>query len=107
MLITAIGRYEVLAELGRGAMGVVYKARHTLLPDRIVALKVLSKSLWSSPQARQRFLNEAIAASRLHHPCIATLYDAEEVDGTLYIAFKFIEGETVRQRMAIGPLPAS
>jgi TolB-like protein/Flp pilus assembly protein TadD len=100
-----LGRYEILSELGRGANGVVWKARHTLLPDRLVALKVLSESLWSSDQARRRFLQEAIAVSRLDHPGIATLYDAEEIDGQLYIAFKLIDGETVARQTAAGPLP--
>lgn len=105
MLGKTIGRYEILAELGRGANGVVWKARHTLLPSRLVALKVLSENLWSSAQARDRFLREAIAVSKLDHPGIATLYDAEEVDGQLYIAFKLIDGGTVAQRTAKGPLP--
>jgi eukaryotic-like serine/threonine-protein kinase len=100
-----LGRYELISELGRGANGVVWKARHTLLPDRLVALKVLSESLWSSDQARRRFLQEAIAVSRLDHPGIATLYDAEEIDGQLYIAFKLIDGETVARQTASGPLP--
>jgi TolB-like protein len=100
-----IGRYEILAELGRGANGVVWKARHTLLPDRLVALKVLSDSLWSSAEARHRFLQEAIAVSRLDHPGIATLHDAEEVEGQLYIAFKLVDGETAGQATAQGPMP--
>ena len=100
-----IGRYEILAELGRGGFGVVWKARHTLLPDRVVALKVLSESHWSSPQSRRRFLQEAMAVSRLDHPSIATLYDAEEADGQLFIAFKLIEGETVGQQAKFGPMP--
>src|SRR5512132_623496 len=107
MIGTVLGRYEVLSELGRGANGVVWKARHTLLPDRLVALKVLSESLWSSDSARRRFLQEAIAVSKLDHPGIATLYDAEEVEGQLYIAFKLIDGETVARKTAEGPLPVS
>lgn len=105
MLGKAIGRYEILSELGRGANGVVWKARHSLLPDRLVALKVLSDDLWSSKQARDRFLREAIAVSRLDHPGIATLYDAEEVEGQLYIAFKLVEGGTVAHRTEEGPMP--
>jgi len=104
MLGKTVGRYEILSEIGRGANGVVWKARHSLLPTRLVALKVLSENLWTSPQARERFLREAIAVSKLDHPNIATLYDAEEVDGRLYIAFKLVDGESVATRMANGAL---
>ncbi len=107
MIGTSIGRYRILAKLGEGGMGTVWKAQHTLLPDRIVALKLLSEGLWESDEARQRFLREAIAVSRLDHPMIATLYDAEHADGRLHIAFKFIDGDTVAQKTASGPLMLS
>ncbi len=63
-----IGAYRTLAKQGEGRMGSVWKAQHTLLPDRIVALKLLSERLWASEEACQRFLREAIAVSRLDHP---------------------------------------
>jgi eukaryotic-like serine/threonine-protein kinase len=99
---TAVGPYELLTELGRGAYGVVWKARHRLLPDRVVALKVLSEHHWSSSEARARSLREAIAVLKLDHPSVATLYDAEEQEGQLYIAFRFIDGRSVSQELASG-----
>ncbi len=105
MIGTTIGRYRILAKLGEGGMGTVWKAQHTLLPDRIVALKLPSAHLWDSNEARQRFLREAIAASKLNHRGIATLYDAEEIGDLFYIAFQFIEGATVARQTDAGPLP--
>ncbi len=105
MIGTTLGHYEILAKLGEGGMGAVWKARHTLLPDRIVALKLLSPNLWGSEEARQRFLREAMAVSKLDHPRIATLHDAEQIEGNLQIAFKYIDGDTVARRTAAGPLP--
>jgi eukaryotic-like serine/threonine-protein kinase len=102
MIAATIGPYEIQTELGRGAYGVVWMARHRLLPDRVVALKLLSEHHWSSPQARARFLREAMAVSKLDHPGIATLYDAEEHEGQLYIAFQFIDGKSVAQEVFSG-----
>ncbi len=105
MIGTTIGHYAILAKLGEGGMGTVWKAQHTLLPDRIVALKLLAESLWSSEDARQRFLREAMAVSRLDtQRGIAALYDAEYIEGRLAIAFQFIDGDTVARKTAAGPL---
>jgi tetratricopeptide (TPR) repeat protein len=102
------GRYEVLAELGRGGMGIVYKARDTVL-DRVVAWKVLPDALKENPQALRNLLREAKAAAQLNHPNIVTIYDAGEQDGRTYIAMEFVDGTTLkeilRRRKAI-PLPA-
>ncbi|HEX5747433.1 MAG TPA: protein kinase [Archangium sp.] len=84
-----IGHYEVEAPLGRGGMGVVYRARDTRL-RRTVALKLLSlrDSAW-----RARLLHEARAAASVHHPCIATVYSVEEVDGWAFLTMELVEGE--------------
>src|SRR2546425_975716 len=75
---TRLGPYEILTAIGAGGMGEVYKARDTRL-DRIVAVKVLSADIASSPEARQRFEREARAISQLSHPNICALYDVGDV----------------------------
>ncbi len=104
MIGQTIGPYRILTKLGEGGMGTVWKAQHIELPDRLVALKLLAEHLWSSEEARQRFRREAMAVSRLDHPGIATLYHAEQADGRFFLAFKFIDGETVARRTEGGPL---
>ncbi|HYL81660.1 MAG TPA: bifunctional serine/threonine-protein kinase/formylglycine-generating enzyme family protein [Candidatus Acidoferrum sp.] len=93
-----LGRYEILQELGRGAMGVVYKARDPNI-DRLVAIKVISPEAGMDPakakELRDRFQREARAAGRLSHPNIVTIYDCSEVEGRAYIAMEFIEGQTL------------
>ena len=100
------GRYEIVGELGRGGMGVVYRAQDTVL-DRSVAFKVLPGSFQENPQAVANFLREAKAAARLNHPSIVTVYDAGEQDGRYYIAMEFVDGTTlkeiVRRRGPIAP----
>jgi serine/threonine protein kinase len=83
---TKLGPYEVLAAIGAGGMGVVYKARDTRL-DRLVAIKVLPESLAADPQFRDRFDREARAISQLTHPHICTLYDLGEQAGTAYLSW--------------------
>jgi tetratricopeptide (TPR) repeat protein len=99
-------RYQVLSELGRGGMGIVYKANDTVL-DRVVALKVLPDTLKENPQALKNFLREAKSAAQLNHPNIVTVYDAGEQDGRYYIAMEYVDGNTlkeiVRRRGAIAP----
>ncbi len=92
----AIGRYEVIGELGRGGMGIVYRARDSVL-DRLVALKVLPDSLKENPQALKNFLREAKAAAQLNHPGIVTVYDAGEQAGAWYIAMEYVDGSTLKQ----------
>ena len=97
-------RYEILAKLGAGGMGVVYKARDVRL-DRVVVLKFLPPHLSSDDIAKKRFLLEAQAAAALEHPNICTIHEIGEADdGKLYIVMGFYEGETLAQRIARGPL---
>ncbi len=78
---TRLGPYEILAPIGKGGMGEVYKANDTRL-DRTVAIKVLLEHLAESPERKERFEREAKAISQLNHPNICTLYDVGEQDGT-------------------------
>jgi eukaryotic-like serine/threonine-protein kinase len=91
-------RYEILQEIGRGWMGIVYKARDTIL-DRTVAYKVLPANLKDHPQALKNFFREAKSAAKLNHPNIVTVYDAGEESGTYYIAMELIEGQTVKETL--------
>jgi tetratricopeptide (TPR) repeat protein len=88
-------RYEIIEEIGRGGMGIVYKARDTIL-DRTVAYKILPANLKEHPAALRNFFREAKSAARLNHPNIVTVYDAGEEAGNYYIAMEFVEGETVK-----------
>jgi serine/threonine-protein kinase len=88
-------RYKVLGELGRGGMGIVYKAHDTVL-DRTVALKVLPEALAENAQALQNFLREAKSAAKLNHPNIVTVYDAGEQNDRYYIAMEYVDGTTLK-----------
>jgi serine/threonine-protein kinase len=90
------GRYAIVGELGRGGMGIVYRAQDTVL-DRVVAFKVLPDSFQENPQAVANFLREAKAAAKLNHPNIVTVYDAGEQDGRYYIAMEFVDGTTLKE----------
>jgi len=93
-----LGRYEILAELGRGAMGIVYRARDPII-DRVVALKTIDLALTGAALAsfEERFFQEARSAGRLNHPNIVTIYDAGKADGVAYIAMEFLEGTSLRE----------
>ena len=93
-----IGKFEILAELGQGAMGKVYRARDPVL-DRLVALKTISPGLLSNKDAFIRFQREARAAARLQHPNIVVVYDLGEMEGTLFIAMELVEGLDLGQVM--------
>lgn len=100
-----ISHYQIEQRLGQGGMGVVYKARDTSL-DRTVALKFLPPALGLDQAAEARFIHEAKAASALDHPNIAVVHEINRTDdGRLYIVMAYYGGETLRQRMASGPLP--
>jgi len=99
-----LGPYEVLAPLGAGGMGEVYKALDTRL-DRTVAVKVLPQHLSSSAEVRQRFEREAKTISQLSHPHICALYDVGNQDGVEYLVMEYLEGETLAERLLKGPLP--
>jgi eukaryotic-like serine/threonine-protein kinase len=101
---TRLGPYEIVAAIGAGGMGEVYKARDTRL-DRAVAIKILPESLASDSQFRERFDREARAISQLTHPHICTLYDIGESVGTAFLVMEYLEGETVEQRLKEGALP--
>src|SRR5262245_44606841 len=98
-----LGPYEILAIVGVGGMGEVYKARDTRL-DRIVAIKVLP-DFASDADLRQRFEREAKAISSLNHPNICTLYDVGRESGVDFLVMEYLEGETAALRLAKGPLP--
>jgi len=99
-----LGTYEVLKSIGAGGMGEVYQARDTRL-GRIVAIKVLPAHLASRPESRERFEREARIIAGLNHPHICTLYDVGHQDGTDYLVMEHLEGETLAERLAKGPLP--
>jgi Tol biopolymer transport system component len=101
---TRLGPYEILAALGAGGMGEVYKARDTRL-DRTVAIKILPEHISAKPQARERFEREARAVSSLNHPHICTLHDVGHQDGIDFLVMEYLEGETLAQRLKKGPLP--
>src|SRR5437588_2403010 len=101
---TKLGPYEILAPLGAGGMGQVYRARDTRL-GREAAIKILPEQLSGSPGFRQRFEREAKAISSLNHPNICTLYDVGETNGTEYLVLELLEGESLAERLQRGPLP--
>ena len=99
-----LGPYEVLHRIGAGGMGEVYKARDTRL-NRTVAIKVLGASHSASAEMRARFEREARAISGLSHPHICTLHDVGEHEGVDYLVMEYLEGESLGDRLARGPLP--
>jgi Tol biopolymer transport system component/predicted Ser/Thr protein kinase len=101
---TRLGPYEVVAPLGAGGMGEVYKARDTRL-DRTVAIKVLPAHLSDDDQRRERFEREARAVSSLNHPHICTLHDIGRENGVDFMVMEHIEGETLADRLKKGALP--
>src|SRR5262249_31206573 len=107
---TKLGPYEIVAPIGAGGMGEVYKAKDTRL-DRTVAVKVLSQHLSASPDVRQRFEREAKTISQFSHSHICALYDVGREPGrdgegdTEYLVMEFLEGETLSDRLAKGALP--
>jgi serine/threonine protein kinase len=100
-----VSHYRLLGLIGGGGMGVVYKAEDTRLA-RPVALKFLPPELTRDPHAKARFLREARAASALDHPNVCTIHEVgESAEGQLFLVMACYEGETLRQRLARGPLP--
>jgi serine/threonine-protein kinase len=98
-----IGKYEILAEIGRGGMGTVYRARDPVL-DRIVALKTMAEEMLQETGMRERFLREARSAARLQHPNIVTIFEFGEVEGAPFIAMEFLEGDNLGNALAKGRL---
>ena len=101
---THLGPYEIVAPLGAGGMGEVYRARDTRL-DRTVAIKILPAQFSSDPIRKQRFDREAKTISSLNHPHICMLFDVGQQDGADYLVMECVEGETLATRLEKGPLP--
>jgi serine/threonine protein kinase/Tfp pilus assembly protein PilF len=94
-----ISHYELNEEIGRGGMGIVYKARDLKL-DRYVAIKFLPQQLASSEEYKSRFIREAKSAASLSHPNILSIYEIDEADGSLFIAMEYVDGETLKSHIS-------
>ena len=101
---TRLGPYEILAPLGAGGMGEVYRTKDTRL-DRTVAIKVLPPETAADPHLKARFEREARAISALAHPNICTLYDVGDEAGQTFLVMEHLEGQTLAERLKKGPLP--
>ena len=100
-----LGPFEILAPLGAGGMGEVYRARDTRL-DRIVAIKLLPGALVNEPGRRvDRLRHEARAIARITHPNICALHDIAEDGSTIFLVMEYVEGATLARRLEDGPLP--
>jgi serine/threonine-protein kinase len=104
LIDSVVAQYQILSRLGGGAMGIVYKARDLKL-GRLVALKFLPPEWSHDEEAKQRFVREAQAASSTDHANICTVHDIQSTDdGRLFIVMAYYEGQTLKQRIAQGPL---
>ncbi len=105
-MITVLGRYKIVAEIGQGAMGTVYKAVDPII-DRTVAIKTINLNLSKQEleEYEARFQQEIKAAGRLNHPNIVTIYDVGKTDQVAYMAMEFLEGRELKDMIADGKLP--
>src|SRR5712692_1770502 len=101
----ALPGFEIVRELGRGGMGVVYLARQTKL-NRLVALKMILAGAHAGPLDRERFRIEAQAAAQLHHPNIVQIYEVGDVDGHPFLALEYVPGDTLADHLTGVPWPA-
>src|SRR6185503_18081637 len=101
---TRLGPYEIIAPLGAGGMGDVYRARDTRL-EREVAIKALPGPFAADPERLARFRREAQTLASMNHPNIAAIYGLEEVSSTPYLVLELVEGETLARHLARGPMP--
>src|SRR5215510_628523 len=99
-----LGPYTVVGPIGAGGMGEIYRARHATL-DRLVAIKVLPTALANDADARARFEREAKVIAALSHPNILAIHDFAVDAGVAYVVIELLDGSTLRQRLADGPLP--
>src|SRR5215210_7839284 len=104
MVGRTILHYRIKQEIGKGGMGVVYRAEDTKL-QRTVAIKALSADLIGDEKARTRFMREARAASAIDHPNICTVYEVNEVDNLLFFVMQYVEGKTLKKAIGGRPLP--
>ena len=103
ILNQTISHYRITEKLGEGGMGVVYKANDTKL-DRPVALKFLAAHAIDDPEHKARFIRESKAAARLDHQNICSVYEIDEADGQTFLAMAFLEGQTIKDKIAERPL---
>src|SRR5215813_11792614 len=101
---TRLGLYEILSPIGAGGMGEVYRARDTKL-KRDVAIKILPDELSRDIDRVNRFQREAEVLASLNHPNIAAIYDFQEANGSWFLILELIEGQTLAERIARGPIP--
>src|SRR5262245_37217301 len=101
---TRLGSLEITALLGKGGMGEVYRARDTKL-KRDVAIKILPEEFSRDADRVSRFVREAEVLASLNHPNIGAIYDLQEADGSRFLVLELVEGETLAERIARGPIP--